>query len=134
MAILVTGGAGYIGSHMAIALIERGEEVIVIDNLSTGIRALAPKGSCFVEGDVGDPCGRAGQPTPRARHLIRRACQRPLGRLPYLEIDGVDFETPDGTGVRDYIHVSDLVAAHALALDHLRGGGQSGVFTCGYRR
>jgi UDP-glucose 4-epimerase len=255
MAVLVTGGAGYIGSHMGIALIERGEEVIVIDNLSTGIRALAPKGSCFVEGDIADqnlvrrtilehgidsvfhfagstvvpesvadplryyanntansrtlieagiragvenfvfsstaavygptqaatideaaetspaspygrsklvtewilqdaahasgmryvalryfnvagadPFGRTGQSTPQATHLIKRACQTALGRLPYLGIFGVDFETPDGTGVRDYIHVSDLVAAHALALDHLRGGGESGVFNCGYGR
>jgi UDP-glucose 4-epimerase len=79
-----------------------------------------------------DPLGRTGQSTPRATHLIKRACQTALGRLPYLGIFGVDFPTPDGTGVRDYIHVSDLVAAHALALDHLRGVGESGAFNCGY--
>jgi UDP-glucose 4-epimerase len=253
MAVLVTGGAGYIGSHMALALLERGETVVILDNLSTGVRDLVPEDAHFVQGNVGnralvrkiiaehaidsvlhfaastvvpdsvadplkyyanntansrsfieacvksgvkhfifsstaavygasdeamidesartapanpygrsklmvewmlqdaaqasglryialryfnvagaDPLGRTGQSTPRATHLIKRACQTALGRLPYLGIFGVDFATPDGTGVRDYIHVSDLVAAHALALDHLRGGGESGVFNCGY--
>jgi UDP-glucose 4-epimerase len=253
MAALVTGGAGYIGSHMAHALVERGERVVVLDNLSTGVRPLVPDEAYFVHGDVGnralvrrlieangvdcvlhfagstvvpdsvadplsyyrnntcrsrnlleacveaqvkhfifsstaavygasdspmidetattspanpygrsklmtewmlqdaaaatglkyialryfnvagaDPLGRTGQSTPRATHLIKRACQTALGQLPYLGIFGVDFATPDGTGVRDYIHVSDLVAAHALALDHLRGGGESGIFNCGY--
>src|SRR5262249_25299999 len=67
----------------------------------------------------GDPEGRTGQSTPRATHLIKRACQAALGRIPHLDIFGTDFPTHDGTGVRDYIHVSDLVNAHALALDHL---------------
>ncbi|MDB5446812.1 MAG: UDP-glucose 4-epimerase [Phenylobacterium sp.] len=255
MAALVTGGAGYIGSHMALALTERGEDVIVLDNLSTGVRALVPDAARFVRGNVkdrklvsqivlehgvdcvfhfagstvvpdsvadplryyanntansrdlieacvaagvkhfifsstaavygaseaaaidenavkspanpygrsklvtewmlqdtaqatslryvalryfnvagADPLGRTGQSTPMATHLIKRACQAALGRLPYLGIFGVDFATPDGTGVRDYIHVSDLVAAHALALDHLRAGGESGAFNCGYGR
>ena len=253
MAALVTGGAGYIGSHMALALLERGEDVVILDNLSTGVRDLIPDEARFIRGDVGDgalvrqiilehhidcvlhfagstvvpdsvadplryydnntansrslieacvksgvkhfifsstaavygateaamidenapkvpanpygrsklmtewmlqdaahagdlryialryfnvagadPQGRTGQSTPMATHLIKRACQAALGRLPYLGIFGVDFATPDGTGVRDYIHVSDLVAAHALALDHLRAGGESGVFNCGY--
>ena len=253
MTALVTGGAGYIGSHMALALIERGEDVVILDNLTTGVRELMPPQARFVAGNVGnrplvrqliaeydidcvlhfagstvvpesvadplryyanntvnsrnlieacvkagvkhfifsstaavygasddevidenaakapanpygrsklmtewmlqdtalatpmthvalryfnvagaDPLGRTGQSTPRATHLIKRACQAALGRLPYLGIFGVDFATPDGTGVRDYIHVSDLVAAHALALDHLRDGGESGVFNCGY--
>ena len=75
-----------------------------------------------------DPKGRSGQSTPRATHLIKRACQVALGRAPYLGIFGTDFPTPDGTGVRDYIHVSDLIGAHALALAHLRGGGASQPF------
>jgi UDP-glucose 4-epimerase len=253
MTALVTGGAGYIGSHMSLALLERGEDVVILDNLTTGVRELVPEKAHFVQGDVGDaklvrqllaeheidsvlhfagstvvpdsvsdplryyanntcnsrtlveacvqggvkhfifsstaavygateaemidenapkipanpygrsklmtewmlqdaaaatslkyialryfnvagadPLGRTGQSTPRATHLIKRACQTALGRLPYLGIFGVDFATPDGTGVRDYIHVSDLVAAHALALDHLRAGGESGAFNCGY--
>lgn len=255
MAVLVTGGAGYIGSHMALALVERNEDVVVLDNLSTGLRELVPAGAFFVRGnindrrlvrkilidhgidavlhfagstvvpdsveyplryyanntagsrdlidaclDVGvgqfifsstaavygaadgalidegqppvpanpygrsklmtewmlddaaeasglryvilryfnvagaDPLGRTGQSTPRATHLIKRACQAALGRIGHLSIFGVDYATPDGTGVRDYIHVTDLVAAHGLALDHLRAGGECKVFNCGYGR
>jgi UDP-glucose 4-epimerase len=96
---------------------------------ATGLRYIALR---YFNVAGADPLGRSGQSTPRATHLIKRACQTALGRLPYLGIFGVDFSTPDGTGVRDYIHVSDLVAAHALALDHLRAGGESGVFNCGY--
>lgn len=254
MAVLVTGGAGYIGSHTTLELLQRGETVCVLDNLSTGVRSLVPDGARFFQGNVkdrplvewiltdndidavihfagstivpesvenpllyyanntantrslleacvrrgvkhfifsstaavygaaggvidedavksptnpygrsklmtewmlqdtaratglrymalryfnvagADPHGRTGQSTPMATHLIKRACQAALGRLPYLGIFGVDYETPDGTGVRDYIHVSDLAAAHALALDHLRSGGESGAFNCGYGR
>ncbi len=253
MAILVTGGAGYIGSHMTYALVDRGEKVVVLDNLSTGVLGLVSPEARFVEGTIGepgvidsvlsqheieavvhfagsivvpesvanpskyyrnntaasaalieacvrhgvrnfifsstaavygmpqetvvpeditpapinpygrsklmtewmlqdvshahdfrfvalryfnvagaDPAGRTGQSTPNATHLIKRACQTALGHYPYLEIFGQDFDTPDGTGVRDYIHVSDLVAAHLLALDHLRGGGASNIFNVGY--
>jgi UDP-glucose 4-epimerase len=81
-----------------------------------------------------DPAGRTGQSTPNATHLIKRACQAALGRHPFLEIFGQDYPTPDGTGVRDYIHVSDLISAHLLALDHLRGGGACSVFNVGYGR
>ena len=81
-----------------------------------------------------DPKGRSGQSTPRATHLIKRACQAALGRAPFLGIFGTDYPTPDGTGIRDYIHVADLIDAHALALDHLGKGGESGVFNCGYGR
>ena len=79
-----------------------------------------------------DPKGRTGQSSPRATHLIKRGCQVALGRVPQLDIFGTDYPTPDGTGVRDYIHVSDLVAAHALALDYLRDGGAPVVMNCGY--
>lgn len=253
MAILVTGGAGYIGSHMVLAAIERGEVVVVLDDLSTGSRSLVSQDAQFVTGNAGDkalvgdlitkhaidaivhfagsivvpesvaqplayyanntmvarnlietaiengvrhfifsstatvyagtsdaplseslptgpispygrsklmtewmledaaraydfrhvalryfnvagadPLGRTGQTSPRATHLIKRACQVALARAPQLEIFGTDYPTPDGTGVRDYIHVSDLVAAHALALDYLRSGGEAAVMNCGY--
>jgi UDP-glucose 4-epimerase len=253
MSVLVTGGAGYIGSHMVWSLVDRGEDVVVIDNLSTGSRALVAEKACFVEGNAGDaalvrkliadhavdsvihfagsivvpesvehplayyanntmaarnlieacvnggvrnfifsstatvyagesagllsetlptgpispygrsklmvewmledagrahdfrsivlryfnvagadPKGRTGQSTPRATHLIKRACQVALGQVPHLDIFGTDYPTPDGTGVRDYIHVSDLVAAHGLALEHLRKGGEPSVMNCGY--
>lgn len=253
MAILVTGGAGYIGSHMVLALAELGEEVVVLDNLSTGFWwAVAPEAK-LVEGDIGDealltrimaehrfdavvhfagsivvpdsvtdplgyylnntvksrmlmacavkagiprfifsstaavygnpatqpvfedespapispygssklmtewmlrdahaahglqyvalryfnvaggdPRGRIGQSTPRATHLIKVACQTALGQRSHLEVYGTDYPTPDGTCLRDYIHVSDLIAAHVDALSHLRRGGESGIFNCGY--
>jgi UDP-glucose 4-epimerase len=253
MAILITGGAGYIGSHMVYAALERGEDVVVLDNLSTGVRALVAEKAHFHQGQAadqatvrrlisdhgitavihfagsivvpesvqnplayylnntvasrnlieacvesgvkhfifsstaavygmpetnpvtegtplapinpygrsklmtewmledasrahdfryvalryfnvagGDPKGRTGQSTPRATHLIKRACQVALQRLPHLDIFGTDFPTKDGTGVRDYIHVSDLVAAHALALDHLEKAGACQTLNCGY--
>src|ERR1700744_5981291 len=79
-----------------------------------------------------DTKGRTGQSSPRATHLIKRAAQVALGRVPHLDIFGTDYPTPDGTGVRDYIHVTDLVSAHLLALDALRRGAASTTFNCGY--
>jgi UDP-glucose 4-epimerase len=79
-----------------------------------------------------DPKKRSGQSTPMATHLIKVACQTALGQREKMDIFGTDFETPDGTGVRDYIHVSDLIAAHALLLKHLRGGGASTTLNCAY--
>ncbi|MBK5197365.1 MAG: UDP-glucose 4-epimerase GalE [Methyloceanibacter sp.] len=255
MGVLVTGGAGFIGSHMALELLGAGEDVLVIDNLSTGFRWAVPAEAKFVEGDVGDhnlvrrlllrnpidaiihfagsivvpesiadplgyylnntcksrsliavavetkvphfifsstaavygmpkanpvsekarlepispygssklmtetmlrdtaiahplryvalryfnvagadPEGRSGQSTPHATHLIKVAVQAALGQRPYLEVFGTDYPTPDGTCVRDYIHVSDLVRAHLDALRHLREGGKSEVLNCGYGR
>ncbi|HEY1614630.1 MAG TPA: UDP-glucose 4-epimerase GalE [Rhizomicrobium sp.] len=253
MGILVTGGAGYIGSHAAHALVARGERVVVLDNLSTGVKSLAPKAAHFELGDVGDPellrrlfkqhqidavmhfaasiivpesieiplkyysnnvsasrnliasCvennvekfvfsstaavygipstnpinetaptapinpygrsklavewmledastahdlryvalryfnvaavdpgGLGGQPYGPSGHLIRRAAQLALGRLDHLDVFGTDHPTPDGSPVRDFIHVSDLVDAHILALESLRDGAKSSVFNCGY--
>jgi UDP-glucose 4-epimerase len=78
--------------------------------------------------------GKLGQNFPEATHLIKRAAQAAIGQVPYLEIYGTDYETPDGTGVRDYIHVEDLAAAHVSALEYLMNGNGSGVFNCGYGR
>jgi len=81
-----------------------------------------------------DPKGRTGQSTPRATHLIKRACQAATGQVSHLTIFGTDYDTPDGTGVRDYIHVSDLVDIHHRVLAHLRKTGQSLLLNCGYGR
>jgi UDP-glucose 4-epimerase len=255
MTVLVTGGAGYVGSHTVHALLDRGDAVVVLDNLSTGVKAQVGTGATFVQGDVADaalvkktmaghdvdavihfagsmlvpesvadplgyydnnvvrsrslmaacveagvknfifsstaavyandtgqplaeearkapispyarsklmtewmledvsrahdfrhmvlryfnvagadPQGRTGQSSRKATHLIRRAAQAALGRLPHLDVFGTDYPTPDGTAVRDYIHVSDLADAHLLALDALRGGAGSTSYNCGYGR
>ena len=81
-----------------------------------------------------DPARRSGQSTPEATHLIKVACQTALGQRPKMDIFGTDYETPDGTCIRDYIHVTDLIAAHALLLAHLRNGGDSTTLNCAYGR
>ena len=255
MAVLVTGGAGYIGSHTVLALADRGERVVVLDNMSTGFSSAVPTTVPLVVGDMGDealvkatiaehgidaiihfaakivvpesvsdplgyylnntvksrsliaaavesgvsriifsstaavygepdvervaeetptdpvspygrsklmtewmlrdasrahglgyvvlryfnvagadPKGRTGQSTPRATHLIKVACQAALGQRPFLEVFGTDFPTPDGSCLRDYIHVADLARAHVQALDHLRNGGDNLTLNCGYGR
>ncbi|MBZ9938779.1 UDP-glucose 4-epimerase GalE [Mesorhizobium sp. BR1-1-16] len=255
MTVLVTGGAGYIGSHMVWRLVDAGERVVVLDRLSTGFAwAVAPEAKLVV-GDIGDealveqlildndidavihfagsivvpesvadplgyylnntvksrtliataikcgiknfifsstaavygdagtepvvesaataplspygrsklmtewmlddasrahdfryvalryfnvagadPKGRTGQSTKGATHLIKVACETALGKRPKIEILGTDYDTPDGTCVRDYIHVSDLANAHADALAYLRSGGASLIANCGYSR
>jgi UDP-glucose 4-epimerase len=253
MAVLVTGGAGYIGSHMVLALTDAGVDTVVIDNLSTGFPWAISPAAKLVRGDIGDeslvmkvmrehqvdavvhfagsivvpdsvsdplsyyhnntvnsrnlmhcavkskvpnfifsstaavygnprtqpvseleapapvspygtskwmteqmlhdshaayglnfgilryfnvagadPKGRTGQSTARATHLIKVASQVALGQRDHMEVFGTDYDTPDGTCVRDYIHVSDLISAHMQALKYLRNGGASGIFNCGY--
>jgi UDP-glucose 4-epimerase len=255
MTILVTGGAGYIGSHMVHDLVDAGESVVVLDNLSTGFRFLIPGAVTFVAGSTGDralvtktiqqygvsaiihfaasivvpesvadplayyrnntmntctlldcaaeagvkqfifsstaavygnpdqvpvredaptppispygssklmseimlhdagraygvnfvvfryfnvagadPNQRTGQSTPAATHLIKVACEAALGKRPKMDVFGTDYPTPDGTCVRDYIHVSDLARAHSAALAYLRRGGESVTLNCGYGR
>lgn len=255
MTILVTGGAGYIGSHMAWLLLDAGETVCVLDNLSTGSRQAVPPAARFEHADAGDiervrriirrhgveavihfagsivvpdsvrdpleyyrnntavsralleacvgegvrafifsstaavygdpdrpmvdeetpprplspygtsklmtemmlrdaaaayplryvalryfnvagadPGGRTGQNSSDATHLIKVACEAALGLRSHVGIFGTDYPTRDGTGVRDYIHVADLVEAHRLTLEHLRRGGRSMVLNCGYGR
>jgi len=250
--ILVTGGAGYIGSHVVLQLVEAGERVVVLDDLSTGFRD-AVIGAELVVGNVGDqqlvervlsehhvdtvmhfaartivpesvadplryygnntcatrnllaccrdadvaqivfsstaavygippggvadegtptspinpygtsklmsewmlrdlaaaggpryvalryfnvagcdPQGRIGQSTKKATLLVKVACEAALGKRDALAIFGTDYDTPDGTGVRDYIHVDDLARAHLDALAYLRGGGESTTLNCGY--
>jgi UDP-glucose 4-epimerase len=79
-----------------------------------------------------DTQGRIGQATRAATLLIKVACEAAVGKRPHVSIYGTDYDTPDGTGIRDYIHVEDLARAHLDALDYLRRGGQSAVLNCGY--
>ncbi|HKJ73681.1 MAG TPA: UDP-glucose 4-epimerase GalE [Alphaproteobacteria bacterium] len=255
MSVLVTGGAGYIGSHATLALLDAGYDVVVIDNLSTGVREAVPASVPLVIGDVGDgdltakimrehkvdaimhfagsiivpesvsdplkyylnntansrtliqsavknnvgtfifsstaavygmpeiipvtedaptvpinpygtsklmtewmlrdttaahdlvagvlryfnvagadPQGRVGQSTPRATHLIKVACQTAIGAREKVQIFGDDYPTEDGTGIRDYIHVCDLVDAHVELLKYLTSKRQSVTMNCGYGR
>ncbi len=255
MTVLVSGGAGYIGSHMVLELLDRGESVVVLDDLSTGAWWAVPQEARLVIGDMGDqalvertireheitaiahfaarivvpdsvtdplgyylnntvktrallesavragvrklifsstaavygepaispvpedialspinpygrsklmsewmindaarahglsfvilryfnvagadPKGRSGQSGKQATHLIKVAAQAALGERAMLEMFGTDYDTPDGTCVRDYIHVTDLARAHVAALEHLRNGGPSTTLNCGYGR
>ncbi|MCG8519594.1 MAG: UDP-glucose 4-epimerase GalE [Pseudomonadales bacterium] len=78
--------------------------------------------------------GRLGQATPEATHLIKVACECVTGARDGMSIFGTDYDTRDGTCVRDYIHVEDLARAHVMALDHMAAGGESDVLNCGYGR
>jgi UDP-glucose 4-epimerase len=78
-----------------------------------------------------DPQGRLGQ-MQEATHLIRATCDAALGRKPAIKIFGTDFDTPDGTAIRDYIHVEDLASAHLDALSYLQEGHESQILNCGY--
>ena len=81
-----------------------------------------------------DPLGRSGQSTKGATHLIKVAVETALGLRPKMQVFGTDYPTPDGTCIRDYIHVSDLVRAHSDALAYLRSGNPSATLNCGYGR
>lgn len=79
-----------------------------------------------------DPGGRIGQSTPKATLLVKVACEAAVGRRSHVSVFGSDYPTPDGTGLRDYIHVEDLATAHLDALGYLRKGGESRILNCGY--
>lgn len=79
-----------------------------------------------------EPTGTIGQSTPKATLLVKVACEAATGSRPGVSIFGTDYPTPDGTGLRDYIHVEDLAAAHLDALTYLRSGGESTTLNCGY--
>ena len=79
-----------------------------------------------------EPTGAIGQSTPKATLLVKVACEAATGKRPGVSIFGTDYPTPDGTGLRDYIHVEDLASAHLDALSYLRNGGESTTLNCGY--
>ena len=109
MNILVTGGAGYIGSTVAQQLSDAGHRVTVYDNLSSGHLAAVPAGAAFVRGEAHQP----------ETHLLPLVLQVALGQRENIAVFGDDYPTPDGTCVRDYIHIEDLASAHVLALHAL---------------
>src|SRR5438105_519923 len=118
--VLVTGGAGYIGSVVVEQLLARGHVPIVLDDLSTGHRAAIAQGVAsislryFNAAGASERCGEDHEPET---HLIPNVLRVAQGRAPALEVYGTDYPTPDGTAVRDYIHVLDLADAHIRALD-----------------
>jgi UDP-glucose 4-epimerase len=79
-----------------------------------------------------EPGGTIGQSTPKATLLVKVACEAAVGLRPGISVYGTDYPTPDGTGLRDYIHVEDLATAHLDALNYLRDGGKSTTLNCGY--
>ena len=79
-----------------------------------------------------DPEGQIGQSFPGATHLIKVACETACGKRDHIKVFGTDYPTPDGTCVRDFIHVTDLAEAHVNALDYLVKGGKSEIMNCGY--
>jgi UDP-glucose 4-epimerase len=79
-----------------------------------------------------DPGGRIGHSAPESTLLVKVACQHAMGVTPEVSVFGTDYPTPDGTGVRDYIHVEDLADAHLRALEYLRDGGVTTTLNCGY--
>lgn len=81
-----------------------------------------------------EPGGRIGEATPNNSHLVKIACETALGLRSKMRINGTDYPTPDGTCIRDYIHVNDLASAHVSALSHLQAGGVSAILNCGYGR
>src|SRR5665213_693664 len=175
--ILITGGAGYIGSHLLLQLQARGERVAVLDNLTTGFRQ-AVRDAPLIVGEVGDrqllervlgeyqvdtvmhfaantivpesvrdPLKYYGNNTCTTRNLLQACMQNGVRQFVFsstaavygMPAGGVAAEDmalapikPDGTGVRDYIHVEDLARAHVDALDYLRKGGSTVVCNCGY--
>ena len=96
-----------------------------------GLRYAAPR---YFNVAGADPQARMGQRTPEATHLIKVCCEAALGMRGGVSIYGTDYPTPDGTGIRDYIHVEDLASAHLAALRYLEKGGRSITFNVGYGR
>jgi UDP-glucose 4-epimerase len=96
-----------------------------------GLRYVAPR---YFNVAGADPLARMGQRTPEATHLIKVCCEAALGMRKNISIYGTDYPTPDGTGIRDYIHVEDLASAHLAALSYLENGGQSVTLNVGYGR
>ncbi|MEX1009695.1 MAG: NAD-dependent epimerase/dehydratase family protein [Acidimicrobiia bacterium] len=168
MSVLVTGGAGYIGSHTVRALCGAGVDVVVLDSLEYGHREAVLDAPLEV-GNIADEAlvqriveqmlhwfdecdgmrsvalryfnaagasvdARIGEDNPRPLNLVPLAMQAALGQIPLLMVNGTDYPTPDGSTIRDYIHVDDLADAHTRALAYLEHGGASTVVNVGTGR
>jgi UDP-glucose 4-epimerase len=107
------------------------EQILMDLCAATGARAAVLR---YFNVAGADPAGRCGQTTLNATHLIKVACETALGKRAALPVFGTDYPTPDGSGVRDFIHVADLASAHLAALDHLDAGGATFLANCGYGR
>jgi UDP-glucose 4-epimerase len=107
------------------------ERVLDDTGLATGLRYVSLR---YFNAAGADPQGRIGEMHDPETHLIPLAIKAAMGKYKAFGIFGTDYDTPDGTCIRDYIHVDDLTDAHVLALDHLASGNDSGVFNCGYGR
>lgn len=105
------------------------EQMIQDYSLASGLNYVILRDFNVAGADIS---GQLGQSAKKAHHLIKVACDAALGRRDSVSIFGTDFATPDGTGIRDYIHVQDLAAAHIDALSYLQAGGESQIFNCGY--
>jgi UDP-glucose 4-epimerase len=105
------------------------ERMLTDSSAAYGLRSVALR---YFNVAGADPMGRAGQSTRGATHILKVALEAATGQRDHVAVFGTDYDTPDGTGVRDYIHVNDLVRAHSAALDYLNGGGESRILNCGY--
>lgn len=152
MAVLLCGGAGYIGSHVNKLLNREGYETVVFDNLVYG--HINPYGATklmverffrdyqqayglkfivlrYFNAAGADPEGEIGESHSPETHLIPLVLDAAGGKRPDIKVFGTDYDTPDGSCVRDYIHVYDLAAAHLLGLRYLETGGKSDFFNLG---
>jgi UDP-glucose 4-epimerase len=113
-----------------------GSSKLVSEMMLRDIAAVAPRfryvALRYFNAAGADRQARIGQDYRQPTHLMTLALKTALGRFPRLEVFGTDYPTPDGTAIRDYIHVDDLAGAHLLALEFLKAGGGSRVFNCGY--
>src|SRR5258707_596805 len=139
--ILVTGGGGYIGRHGVRPPGGGARKGIAPDNFGRGFPQGGPPGETILGGGgglgpgpgaLGGARGRTGMAFWRATTLTKVACEAMVGKRPHVSVFGSDYPTPDGTGMRDYLHVEDLAAAHLNALDYLRNDGKSVTLNVGY--
>src|SRR5438309_12003 len=123
--VLVAGGAGYIGAHTCLDLFSECFTPVVYDNLSNDLDRYQGFRSCilrYFNAAGADPEGRIGEWHSPETHAIPIAIEAALGRRPHFQVLGTDYDTRDGSCVRDFVHVVDLADAHTRAIEHLLNG------------